>query len=232
MPNLLNPFKGSSEIYSQAVLSEASLLAYYRQGEAVGAGTMVDSSGNSRNGVYTTHSPTLGQAGALFSDSDPAALYGSGTGTYGNVAAAAWMNSLSGLSLEFWFKTTASGGTIVGRAESNGMYRAGVTGGKLFVETRNVTTGTHLLIGSTTCNDGNWHHGVGAWNGSQQLLYLDGVSDATPFSTSGALTGTSSVNLKVGQRNLDSPFAGTIDEVAIYNAHIGPTRVAAHYVAR
>lgn len=216
---------GSGIGYSTEVLTDAPL-AYYKLSEASGT-TMTDFSGNARNGTYS-NSPTLGQSGPLLSASDTAALF-NGTTQYGQIAYAAWMNSLAALTIEAWVKSTSTGGTVFGRGGSQSNYRIGLSTGKAFVEVR--TTTSNLLVGTTTINDGNWHYIAGRWTGSTLIVEVDGAQDNTPIATSGGLS-VATNPLNVGQRNSDSFLAGTIGQCALYGTNIGPTRTAAHYAAR
>jgi len=74
-------------------------------------------------------------------------------------------------------------------------------------------------LGTSTLNDGSWHHVVGVDTGSTVKIYVDGVLeiDSTP---AGYITPTTTTNsLTIGRRSVsaDSYFNGLIDEVAIWN---------------
>jgi hypothetical protein len=78
--------------------------------------------------------------------------------------------------------------------------------------------------GSTSVNDGAWHHVVGIrdWSASLIYVYIDGASNASPVSFSGTLK-TSTKNLYIGCNIVDDTafytdtFNGLIDDVRIYN---------------
>jgi len=210
--------------YSSEVLADSPLV-YWKLAEASGT-TMVDSSGNSRAGTYTA-SPTLGQTGPLAGSSDTAALF-NGTTQYGQIASASWMNVSTEFTIEAWFKTTATAGTIFGRGANPANYRIGVTGGKAFAGSTLSGGAEATAIGTTTVNDGNWHYVCARWTGSTLILEVDGVQENT---VARATLSTSPNPLRVAQRNSDSFFAGTIGQCALYGTNIGPTRMAAHYSA-
>ncbi|MBU0615911.1 MAG: hypothetical protein KJ601_07500, partial [Nanoarchaeota archaeon] len=75
--------------------------------------------------------------------------------------------------------------------------------------------------GTTLINDGEWHHVVGTWDGSDVDLYLDGVKEAIngqAGSPSGALQDVNQ-NTAIGNYNdgSDHYFDGNIDEVQIWD---------------
>ena len=73
--------------YASEVLADTPL-AYYRLGEASGT-TLVDSSGNARDGTYAG-SPTLGAASLLVSDPSNTAVSFDGVNDIATVASATW----------------------------------------------------------------------------------------------------------------------------------------------
>src|SRR4051812_8284116 len=103
--------------YSSEVLAD-SPLAYWRLGDASGT-TMVDSSGNARDGAYTG-SPTLGTTSLLLSDADTAVTL-NGSTQYASVADAAWMDA-SSFTVEALIKPSAVSGNkaVIGRDGNSG----------------------------------------------------------------------------------------------------------------
>ncbi len=81
-------------------------------------------------------------------------------------------------------------------------------------------SGGHLR-GNIPIGDGEWHHAVGVYDGSQISLYIDGELDVRE-PASGWIQKNSS-SLRVG----DDAFNGVIDEVRVYNSALSPEEVSA-----
>jgi hypothetical protein len=96
-------------------------------------------------------------------------------------------------------------------------------------------TNTHAVTFAVPAGDlgsANWIHLAGTYDGSHWTLFRNGVQVATATDPVGALpvnNGDWSIG-STGQGWADN-FAGTIDEVAIYNSALTPARVQAHYAA-
>jgi len=86
-------------------------------------------------------------------------------------------------------------------------------------------------IGTTTINDSAWHHIVGVKNGSTLYLYIDGVlNDSDADTTTGTTTNSSPVY--VGMRGGGTNYyAGTVDDIQIYNNALTASEVSALYTS-
>ena len=85
---------------------------------------------------------------------------------------------------------------------------------------------------STAISDTNWHHVAGIRNGSNFLVYVDGVS--LPVTTTGTLgtMNATSAKLVIGGRvwpAYPDHFPGSIDEVAVYNTALTQAQITDHY---
>lgn len=200
------------------------------------AGTlMADGSGNGRDGSYVG-GPTLGQASLI--TGGVASVAFDGTTNYGEVANAAFMNSLTSLTLEAIIKTTSASanGNIITRAIAGTPYRLGIASGKLYGAIR-TTAGETVCVGTTTINTGSPIHVAMTWNGSTIVVYVAGTSDGTT-AKSGSLNATTAA-LRIATRASlnDQPFIGTVDMPALYGVTSGTsgaltgTRIAAHAAA-
>jgi Concanavalin A-like lectin/glucanases superfamily len=200
-----------------------------------GPTTAVDSEGTN-NGTYSG-APTAGVTGALAGDSNKAVTF-DGSNDY--VSAARQVSD--DFSIEFWFKSTQGIGTDNRWTQAAGMVDANVTGtnndfgtslrsdGKVNAGVGNPDTSINSTYGGY--NDGDWHHLVFTRKKSTgaMKLYLDGVSAGSATGATNSLTASANINLG----RLASPgnyFAGTLDEVAIYNAELSAADVASHYAA-
>ncbi len=136
-----------------------------------------------------------------------------------------------GITISAWIKTTSSTGIIVSYDRSE-IFRFGVgssgTSGKVTWNTDNAPHGTNDMSGSTSVDDGIWHHVVGIYDpySAKKLIYVDGNLDAekswsgeilgdgtTRFGFVGAGSEASSFDTGVG----GDKFNGIIDELNIYN---------------
>ncbi|WP_204053231.1 LamG-like jellyroll fold domain-containing protein [Microbispora siamensis] len=197
----------------------------------------------------TTANATAGAAGALAGSPDTAMTF---AGTSGSAYVSLPEATVSGLggsvSVEAWFKTTGSG-TILGYQSSSdssplasapGIYVG--TDGKLRGQ---FSTGTPVPITSArTVNDGVWHHVVLSASVNFQTLFLDGQPVG---GLAGKITHTGTATMwdtRIGagfgspdwpsttSSATTFPFAGSIDEVAVYDKPLGLATVRTHYAAR
>ena len=75
---------------------------------------------------------------------------------------------------------------------------------------------------------GEWYHIAVTWDGSQQMMYINGLIDNTTTKT---CSGGWGANLTIGAENHEDPsrfFSGDIDEVATYNITLIPERIMEH----
>ena len=81
------------------------------------------------------------------------------------------------------------------------------------------TGGTDLVAGTTDLDDGEWHHIVGTYDGSDIRIYVDGVEENST-GASGSID-TSTVPLRLGAGSGDAgsenPFDGELGHCAIWD---------------
>ena len=171
--------------YAAEVLADAPL-GYWRMGEPSGT-TMVDSSGNGRNGTYAG-SPVLGGTGLIVGDVDTAVEF-DGTAKRAYVTApATWMQPTV-ITAECWIKPDVITGShaIMNRANFDEAFgipwswyvhqSAAKVLGRIFVNGASTNSGdltsvTNLVAAST-------YHVVLTFNGATARLYINGALEVS-----------------------------------------------------
>ena len=168
-------------------------------------------------------------AGAIGGDPDTAASFDGSTG-WVSVPDAAVLDTEDSFTIEAWIRrgaiSTASTQVVV--SKQDGSWVLLVDEGNHLVLRRSrvadVASSTATIDDTTT-----WHHVAVTKNGASVHLYLDG-SDVT-----GAISDSTMVDngqpMAIGQSAGSSFFNGSIDEVAVYDAVLTASQVAAHSAA-
>ena len=141
--------------------------------------------------------------------------------------------------VEVWFKTTATpsnpyGSALVcwGTESSNEMFCLKVYSATQMKLTNWTNAYLYSVPSGANTLDGQWHHVVATYDGTNATIYYDGQSlgsQAVSFNTV-----NSAIGLVLGSQtgNDDSPFNGSLDEVAVYSKVLSAAQVQAHYTAR
>jgi hypothetical protein len=113
---------------------------------------------------------------------------------------------------------------------------AGNKGRPLFLLRDKAGLATGLLSGISSVNDGNWHYLVAVRDGAagQNRLYVDGaLADArTVTYSAGFDSAIAAMTIGWYNRAFDRyPFAGVVDEVAIYGRALASAEIANNYMA-
>lgn len=242
--------------YPSAVLADGPA-GYWRLGEPTGTPTAADSSGNGRPGTYSQ--VVLGGSGALVTDLDTAASFSGSSQSAVTVPSSAALNfGSASFAVDAWVKTTATSGTIVGKAPGFGKPpcgndQLGGAWGPGWALTLSGSTVKALAADGTVIrgacftprvvsvsgptavvvNDGRWHHVAASFDRSAGLVTVsvDGQT-ATAGLTLTAGVSNSSPLVIGGQIPSGSPgLAGSVDEVAVYAHALTASRVQARLVA-
>lgn len=219
--------------YTAEVLAD-SPIGYWRLGEAAGT-TAVDAGSGSHNGTYVG-SPTLGVAG-LVGDANTAVTF---NGTSQDVLVTnpgAWF--AGDFTIEVVLKTTSTKAVAAVLAK----YTPGVSGDRgpiLFIQNGLISldgrdgTGTYRTTGNdgVRYNDGAAHHVVAARRGNVWELWIDGCRKrAVDMGEAGDMSNSDDLGIAFypGDPNW---YAGTLDEVAVYNGSaLTAPRIRAHAAA-
>ena len=219
-----------TDSYGAAVYADNPTL-FWRVDETTGS-TAKDTSPNAQDGQYAG-GETLGQASPV-TDAGKAVTF---NGSDGTLASKASFDNPTVYSQEAWFNTTTTnGGKIIGfgntQSGTSSSYDRHVymeTSGQLTFGTW--TGQTNLATSPNRYNDGKWHQVVATQGADGMKLFVDGQLVATNGQTQAqAYTGFWRVG---GDTNwcCQAWFAGSIDEVAVYDSVLSPARVLAHYQA-
>lgn len=218
--------------YAAAVMADTPSV-YWRLGEAAGASSVADTSGNARSG--TPSNVTLGVPGGVVGDPSTAASF---TPPSLSRITSGYAPFSGAITLEAIVKTddyaSANNKVIIGSAGANPVqFLIAPTGAvDLFYNGINSV----LWNGAwTPIGDNAWTHVVLTFDPASTAnchLYLNGTDQGVPTGSAGAY-GATPGNFQVGANTSAgvSWFGGDIDEVAIYPAVLTPTRVTAHFQA-
>jgi hypothetical protein len=161
--------------------------------------TFVDSSGTPKSVSAlgnATQSATQSRWGGK-------SLYLDGSGDYLTIPSSTSLDFAGNdFVVEMWFKTTqtASESTLICREWvsspwDNAWTVQFLSSGVLRIFATSYSTGSPLLVGSTACRDGNWHHFAWVRSGSSHKLFLDGVVDASATSSASWTSATKDITV-------------------------------------
>ena len=218
-------------MYLDEVLADAPLL-YWRLNEATpGTGAAADASGNGRNGAYVASPVSV--PGLLSNDPNNAVDF-NGSSQWVNVAYNPFQQAAQ-RTFECWCRrrTVATADTIFGSI--------GTSNTHVVIARFNVTSGFSFYSSNSDSSLQTWTgafpaasilHTVLTWDGATKTaeLWVDGISLGAKVLTFDFGTGVSNVTL--GKRgSAQDPFDGALDEFAVYNGILSPTRISAHFAA-
>jgi hypothetical protein len=198
------------------------LVAYYPMDEAAansctnGTNDTCDKSGNgndgSWNGDATTGSGKFGNGVSLDGTGDYV-VDSNGLGTFSDK-----------ITIAAWIKPSALGTTRKAFIANESIFKLDIdTDSKIrFLTGEN--WGGSLLKNNTALTTQNWYLVTAVYDGSTKKIYLNGQLDSTIGSTSGSIGTSSSFYLGDYGANLN-PYAGSLDEVRIYNRALSPDEV-------
>jgi len=226
----------SGSTYSDSVLASAPN-HYYRMDNPV-SGTVLDSGAGNSNGVVGT----AVNAGQLGYQSDKAAIFDM-TDANSYIDTNVTSLSSSTFSIEAWVNASNIdvSNRIVAKDEIGiqGQFILWIRDGKLRFQVYPAGgsgSGAWVIAEAATAPVvGKTFHAVGVFDGTDVVLYVDGVEAArTALGT--AVTNTNSLPITIGadSDNVGTRghlFDGTIDEVAVYESALSSAQILSHYEA-
>jgi RHS repeat-associated protein len=215
--------------------------AYWRLDET--SGNLLDTTANAN--TASAQSPLTRPVPGLVNDATTATGF---TGGYGTVADSPSVSPTSRYSLEAWIKPATVNGQM-GIIEHYGTQGPpsvlGYNGFGIRVEPGGhvllfdsgsyaqfgAPGGFDFLTGASRLQAGRTYHVVGTYDGSALRIYLNGLLDASMAATFPVSDSPLAARLGASGPEHAHPFDGTLDELAIYDHALTPSRVRAHYAA-
>ena len=244
----------ASADYKDEVLAD-SPIGYWRLGEAAGAASAVDASGNDRHLDYTLFlDGDFGQEGAIIDDLDTAARFTPTPGAnapagnpsthpsvvspnstdFGFAAAASF-------TLEYWIKalpgnaSTNSAGILVkgySTIQTTPWYLSRYNQGAVDFFLRDINNTSIFVDSASGVADGVWHQVVCVYDSAaaEIQIYIDGALEASAGGIPADAYSTNAEPFTLAN-HLNRAFDGWLDEVAVYDKALSAARIAAHYDA-
>jgi subtilisin family serine protease len=167
-----------------------------------------------------------------------------GDGDYIEAADSTSLDIPGALTLSFWMKSDSligDDGALISKSAdnakwfsgpSNKVYEIGILNNIIYFQVSNGSINGLIAESSTSLTDGNWHHVVATWNGSEgdgsMLYYFDGseVAEDTEIAPTFTQIQAISSTLNMGGQNSGAySFNGSIDEVIIFNRSLSEAEV-------
>lgn len=188
--------------------------------------TAFDSSSSSNNGTYV--------GGVSLANSTPVTNVGAVAETLNGSTGYVRINNESAydltgpMSVSLWIKVNsfdAKEQTIISKGDS--AWRIERRNNNNYL--RFVLQGPGQVQGNINVNDGQWHHVVGVYTGSQMQLYVDNVLDQQNNRNGAIATNNYQVNIGNNAEASGREFDGSIYGVRVYNRALTPADVATLY---
>lgn len=188
---------------------------------------------------WSGYDGSISGAGYISDGYDGNALTFDGTDDYVNIGTNTDLEEGLTFSVSAWIRTTASvdsADRYVGKQEGSGDYAGwwltfdpnGNRTARFSIITKDTGANTRIA-GTTSLNDGAWHHVVGTYDANADLvLYVNGSSEN--FASADGGTASTTADLQFGQR-MDGSYSypGDLDDVRFYNKTLTATEVSNLY---
>ena len=186
------------------------------------------------NDIIGTNNGTL-QNGTMFAAGKVGQAFSfDGTNDFVEVPSSAGLSITGPITVEAWIQRSAT--TPQSIVEKYGTNQGGyglrvMSNGRLQFFTIGDNETSDAVTGGSTLFVGTWYHVAGVWDGTALRVYVNGGLNVISSSTLSPGAGSSS--LKIGARGHDAgtPFAGLIDEVAVFNRALTAAEIQAIYNA-
>lgn len=221
-----------NDFYRQTVLQDGPI-AYWRLGELSGT-SIVDQQALASGTIGGSY--TLGRAGAIAASNSASINFFGGGGSVSLPNVAALNLNASDCSFEAWIQTTlASLAHIVGGYTTPSNFGYGFAVGAL--GTGHVSywsggnNGGNWYESASAVNDGTWKHVVVTVTASTTTIFINGAQDTSKSDDLRPTNYAGTRTLASRSDGLSYVWAGSLQDVAIYNFALSAARVKAHYQA-
>lgn len=205
--------------YAAEVLADGPI-AYWRLGDPT-TPTAVDATGNGHNGTY--RGVDLGAAGAIVGDADTA-VYFDGQQSEVDMGDKFGFEGRTRFSAEAWVNPDIEACSFLGKSFHDG---SAYLGWFLYYQDTELTVRRGVNLAGPYPPLGQWTHVVVTYDGVTLVMYQNGQSVADRVVESDVPQHGGA--FKIGRTDNWVAFRGILDEVALYDSHLAPDRILAHY---
>ena len=220
-----------------SVVDGNGVIGYWKMDDNADNTTVVDSSGNGNNGTFNDAGGDPNTSAHHISGKVGGALTFDGDGDYVDIGDNAYLDSPSNsnaLTISAWvYPKTVSGihGVVSKWAQNNRAYLLQLNSNRVeFALGYNSGGSYNSLSAAANLQTNNWYHIAGVYNGSNMIVYVDGIFvDGTSWSTAPSST---SAKVHIGDLEYSTArryFNGTIDDVMIFNRALIEEEISALY---
>ncbi len=226
------PYSSKTQINGDDI-SKGLVLHYTFNRDETGAGKITDISGAGNHGTPSgIRWTTAGKNGGAYefrTDGDRIEIPNNTSINPQHITLAAWVKT--SVRDTIWrriFDKSYSQGYSLGMAAD---YQGNRWSGLVCLE---LGPGAHFSLTRTVVADGKWHHIAATFDGTEQILYVDGKPEGIParWSAPGQI-GTTNFNLAIGcnrsnvnEYDMGTSFRGLIDEPMVWNRALSVKEVA------
>lgn len=225
--------KAVSKNYWDTIVDDGAYSAFkYDETTGSTVADFINALGMTGYGTYT-----LNQTGPGITDVTKAISYNGSTGYHQTTSGDKSNYNVApngSWAVECWLKTTTASLsqaiTVRGGDILCGLYLSAYSAGKITATSNDFGGGELSITGTTTVNDGNWHHIVGtAQSGGSFYLYIDGVEDAITATARKSTTANRSIGVGANIAVPTQFLNGTVAAPAFYTSYLTSTQVLSHY---
>jgi hypothetical protein len=211
--------------YSPKVVTSGLVLcldAANQKSYTSGSTTWYDLTGNFYNGTLT-NGPTYSTSGSgciVFDGTDDYIQTSSTSFNFSVITVSVWINR----------STTATTYPVIASKEaiSSGWILHIINTNKIFFKINNNNSTAITTTNSLTA--GLWYNVVATYNGSQLVVYINGVSDTTTSDSTGI--NSNSTTLRIGEyQTTGNAYKGNIANTQIYNRALSASEILQNYNA-
>lgn len=188
-----------------------------------------DLSGNNNNGTLAN--------GPTFSSENKGSIIFDGTNDNIIVSNISNFNQTSGITVSVMIYATAKMGSYDTFISKYTNVNAGTDGLKWILRMENYKVSWYTNTGSfsnvlsnATLSLNQWYYLTGVFNGTQRIIYINGVLDNSN-NTTGTLIDNSLTPVRLGSSGIGEYFKGNITSSTIYNRALSPTEILQNYNA-